>query len=743
MLGTFAIYLSLFGGILSVLSYIRAAQGEKKQLRTGRIGLFVSITGIFLASALLMVDILQYNFANAYVWGHSSRDLSTFLLVSTFWAGQEGSFLFWILCSALIAPFLLFYTQKRKLEAHVLAIYIAVQTFLVILLIAKSPFKSIYDQFPGQLAPGQIPDDGKGLNPLLQNFWMVIHPPILFIGFAAAAIPFSFSIAALWRKEFQSWLSSAFPWVLFSGLALGAGLMLGAYWAYGVLGWGGYWGWDPVENSSLIPWIISMALLHTMLVQSRTGNLVRSNFIFAILSYVLVIYSTFLTRSGILGDSSVHSFTDPGTIVYSLLILFLLAAAVVGFGFLFVRRKELKAIARPMHWMTREFALAIGSFVLLASAIIVFFGTSLPIFSATVVDPIFYNKMHVPIAILMSLLIGYSLLVRWEQEDGLFLKKKSWKSLLGALVSTIIIAVFSTWDFLYLLFVFAALFAFFVNIEIMVLTIRGDYRLMGGKIAHIGLAVFLIGAIVSGLFDQKKTVLLEQGTPQDVFGYSMTYTNKYIVEGNKTAFSVSVQKEGELAVLTPVMFDTENQGMMRNPDILSLLTHDVYVEPLGLEQNKMDSDGNVLLHKGESATVGNATVTFTDFDMTSHDPAKSDGGMKVGVVLEITSMYDKERIVPYVMMGGGTPQYFGAESKILGTTVLLNTMSIGGMGDGRSAIQISLAQKDSIPSGVNAKEILAVEASVKPFISLVWVGTLLVFTGFIISIQRRKKADTV
>lgn len=743
MLGTFAIYLALFGGLLSVLSYIRAAQGDRKHIRTGRIGLYVSIAGIFLASTLLMIDILQHNFANAYVWSYSSRDLSTFLLVSTFWAGQEGSFLFWILCSALIAPFLLMYTRPRKLESHVLAIYIAVQTFLVVLLIAKSPFKTIYEQFPGQLAPGQLPNDGKGLNPLLQNFWMVIHPPVLFIGFAAAAIPFSFAIAALWRKEFQSWLSSAFPWVLFSGLSLGAGLMLGAYWAYGVLGWGGYWGWDPVENSSLIPWIISMALLHTMLVQTRTGNLVRTNFIFAILSYVLVIYSTFLTRSGILGESSVHSFTDPGTIVYSLLVLFLLTALVAGGVFLFVRRKELKAIARPMHWMTREFALAIGSFVLLASAIIVFFGTSLPIVSSTTVDPSFYNKMHIPIAILMSLLIGYSLLVRWEQEDGLFLKEKSWKSLLGALIATIVIAFFSTWNVMYLLFIFGALFAIFVNLELVYMTIRGDYRLMGGKFAHIGLAIFLIGAMISGLFDQKKTVMLEQGTPQEVFGYTLTYTGHSVVEGHKTAFAVSVLKDGRTDMLAPIMFNTENQGVMRNPDILSFFTHDVYLEPMGVEENKMDSDGNVLLHKGESATLGDATVKFVEFDMKSHDPAQSSGGMKVGVVLEVTRMYDKEKVVPYVVMGTATPEYFGADSKILGTTIMLNSMSIGGMGDGRSAIQISLAKKEGAHQSGQKKEVLVVEASIKPFIVLVWAGTLLVFIGFIISIQRRRKADTI
>lgn len=742
MLGTFAIYLSLFGGILAVITYIRITRGEKQLFQQARIGVMVSALGIFLASALLMTDILTHNFANAYVYSYSSRDLSQFLLISTFWAGQEGSFLFWTLCSALLSILLLQYTKKRKLEAHVMPVFVAVQTFLVMLMISKSPFTSIYDHFPGQLSPGQLPQDGRGLNPLLQNFWMVIHPPVLFIGFAATAIPFSFAIAALWRKEFQSWLSSAFPWVLFSGLALGAGLMLGAYWAYGVLGWGGYWGWDPVENSSLIPWIVLMALLHTMLAQSRTGNLVRTNFIFAILSYVLVIYSTFLTRSGVLGDSSVHSFTDPGSLVYGLLLLYLGSTVLLGFGFLFVRRKELKAIAKPMHWMTREFALAIGSFVLMGSAAIVFFGTSLPIVSTTAVDPSFYNRMHLPIAILLSLLIGYSLLVRWEQEDGLFLKEKSWKSLLAAFASTVVIAFFSIWDVSYLLFIFAALFAFFINLELAYMTIRGDYRMMGGKIAHMGLAVFLLGVIASGLFDQKKTVMLELGTPQEVLGYTMTYNGKNPVEGHKTAFTVTVRKDGSEKALHPVMFDTENQGLMRNPDIESFLTHDVYITPLGIEENKTDSEGNITLHKEESATIGSANVKFSAFDMSSHDPSKSTGGMKVGVVLEVTSGYEKEKVVPYVIMGTNAPEYFGAESKLLGTTILLKAMSIGGMGDGRSAIQIALAPKGNEAAHRGAQETLSVEASVKPFISLVWVGTVMVFAGFIISIQRRKRADT-
>jgi cytochrome c-type biogenesis protein CcmF len=613
MLGSIATYLSLFGALVSIVNYISVSKGEKKKLSIARIGLFVSAFGIFGASALLMADILQHNFSNAYVWSYSSTDLSTALLFSTFWAGQEGSFLFWTLCSAILSLFLLSYTKQRKLEEYVMPIFIGIQMFLVVLLIAKSPFKSIYEQFPGELKAGEMPHEGRGLNPLLQNFWMVIHPPVLFIGFAATAIPFSFAIAALWRKEFHSWLSSAFPWVLFAGFSLGAGLMLGAYWAYGVLGWGGYWGWDPVENSSLIPWIISMALLHTMLAQVRTGNLVRTNFIFAILSFVLVIYSTFLTRSGILGDSSVHSFTDPGTIVYGLLIVFLAGSIVLGFGFFAARYKEMKAIAKPMHWLTREFALSLGSFVLMGSAAIVFFGTSMPLISSSQVDPSFYNKMHLPIGIVMSLLIGYSLLVRWEQEDGLFLKEKSWKSIAGALIGTIVIGFFSMWEVLYLLFVFGALFALFVNLELTVMTIRGDIRMLGGKITHMGLAVFLIGVIVSGFFDRKETVMLDLGTAKEALGYTVTYTGKNIVEGNKTAFSVMVQKQGVSEVLVPTMFETESSGMMRNPDIASFLTHDFYITPNGLEENAMDEHGHVTLIKERSVSVGPATMTFFRF----------------------------------------------------------------------------------------------------------------------------------
>ncbi|MBW7887694.1 MAG: cytochrome c biogenesis protein CcsA [Bacteroidetes bacterium] len=740
MIGKFALYLSLVAGILAVFGYVQAALGKREKIKIGRAGFLFSALGIFTASILLMTKILLHDFSIAYVWSYSSRDLPLHLLLSTFYAGQEGSFLFWALCSAVISLFLFSYTRKRNIEEHILAIFLAVQTFLVLLLIAKSPFKTIYEQFPGELTAGQVPFDGRGLNPLLQNVWMIAHPPVLFIGFAVMAVPFSFAVAALWRRDYSHWISAAFPWVLFSGLALSAGLMIGAYWAYGVLGWGGYWGWDPVENSSLIPWLIAAALIHSMLVQLRTGKLVRTNFIFAILSFVLVIYSTFLTRSGVLGDSSVHSFTDPGAIVYGMLVLFLFGAIALGFGFLFVRRSELKALAGPMQWLTREFALTLGSLVLLASAIIVFFGTSLPMFSTTQVEPSFYNRMNFPVAIFMMLLIGYSFYVRWEEEDTTLLKVKIWKPLSTAFAGSLAIAFFSSFNPMFILYNFAAIFVLYANIEIIYLTSRGDIRTMGGKITHIGVAVFLIGVIISGNYDQEKPAVLELNKPQSMFGYTVTYTGKEILEGNKHQFTVNVTKEGTTKILHPVMFETENQGTMRNPDIESFFSKDVYISPVSFEDQRMSNNGTFLLHKEETIQIGEASIKFSAFEMNSNHTEMSAEGMKVGVVLEISLKGKKETIIPYVVFGENVPKYFGVKSKLLDDTVELQAINIGGMGDGRSVIQISLP-KSRGEQKVEKEETLTIEASIKPFISLVWIGTLLILTGFTISIFRRKKLD--
>ena len=707
----------------------------------GRKALYVSGAGIIAAASLLLSNILQHDFSFAYVWNYSDRKLPLHFLISTFYAGQEGSFLFWALCSAILSFFLLHYTKTRRLEAHVLTVFLATQTFLVLLLLFKSPFTKIWDAFPGQVSPGQIPPDGKGLNPLLQNLWMVIHPPVLFIGFAVTAVPFSFAVAALWRKDFTSWLTNAFPWVLFSGLILGLGIMLGAYWAYGVLGWGGYWGWDPVENSSLIPWLVLMALVHTMVIQKRTGNFVRMNFVLAILSFLFVVYSTFLTRSGVLGDSSVHSFTDPGTAVYGLLIGFLAVFAFLGFGMMYLRRHELKIGVAALKYPSRGFVVALGSFALLALSAVVLFGTSLPIFSKTNVEPSFYDTMNLPIAAAIALLIGWSLLLRWENEDGSALFNRSLKWIVASCLVAGAMAYFGVHDIMMLLFGFAAAFALFVNVEIAYLTAKGDPRLMGGKIAHIGLALFFFGVLASGKYGEKQHLALSLNTPQSAFGYTLTYKGNRPVDGKKFAFDVEVEKEGTQFQLSPVMYETGEQGTMRSPDIKSFLTRDIYVSPVSLDrpENTAEQGGEtVSIKKGETVSLGNVKATFVRFDMGSHgmDAMASGGGMSVGSVLELSSDQGKETITPVaVYTQQSAPSFKPAVSKLLGANVQLVSMNID-MGSKQSMVTLQVIRPELRP---RPGEVLEVEASMKPFIGLVWSGTILLFIGLIISMFHRKR----
>ncbi|MDH7515202.1 MAG: cytochrome c biogenesis protein CcsA [Bacteroidota bacterium] len=268
---------------------------------------------VCIASAALLMLILDHRFEYEYIRAYSSRDLPLGLLLSTFYAGQEGSILLWALAVGLIGIGFLTSVRKQGNDAEVTTGYAAVLAFLLLLLLVKSPFA----------APDVplVPRDGRGLNPLLRNFWMQVHPPVLFLGFAAMTPPFALALGALARRRYGGWVISALPWVAGGAAMLGLGIVLGGFWAYETLGWGGWWGWDPVENSSLIPWLVSVSAVHTMLVQKRTGGLVMTNFTLVILAFLAVLYSTFLTRSGVLGEASVHAFVDPGRFTFTLLLL--------------------------------------------------------------------------------------------------------------------------------------------------------------------------------------------------------------------------------------------------------------------------------------------------------------------------------------------------------------------------------------------------------------------------------------
>lgn len=738
VLGQVVLVLAGVFSLGAAAGYGRNALGRTGSLALPRLVMALGTTLILIASAILTAQILSHDFTNGYVYGHSDRSLPLHLLLSTFYAGQEGSFLFWALCSALIAVGLSGYARKRGSEAEVMTVFLLVQSILIALTIVKTPFESIWSMYEGAPA-GQVPVDGRGLNPLLQNIWMISHPPILFVGFALMAVPFSQTIAALWRRKMDLLVEQGLGWTLLSVSVLGLGIMLGAYWAYGVLGWGGYWGWDPVENSSLVPWLTGIALVHTILAQRRTGKYLRTNFALAVISYCLIIYSTFLTRSGILGDASVHAFSDAGAGIYWLLLSFMAAILLSGFGMMALRRADLRpAEAGGSGWLTRETMLAAGAIAILLSAVVILFGTSLPIFSTIRVEPSFYDTTNLPLAVLMALLIGVSLYTQWEEHDVRYTVRRMWVALLAAVLATGVLMVLGMDDVGTSGLVLTAFFALFVNVDVGARIITGDPLFLGGKIAHVGLAVFFLGVVAAGKYSSTEHVSLPRGTPVAALGHTLTYTGFTVTPDQKYVFDVQAQSGSDVRGLAPVMFDAGNQGIMRNPDIVSDVMRDVYFSPLALEPpSEGTAQQEIMLTKETPHELDGVTVVFTGFERGDHatgDQAGKGMHMDIGAVLEITRGKERETVKPRLVYTETGPQHVHVPSTLLGGDVELKAMNISMNPLAPSEVTIGIAR-----AGAEAArpDVLVGEVSIKPFISLVWAGTVLMMVGFGLAITKR------
>ncbi|MFA7229623.1 MAG: cytochrome c biogenesis protein CcsA, partial [Melioribacteraceae bacterium] len=640
MIGNILLTLALLAGVFTVVMYYLTFRGYQNTLKMARIGFHTTAVLVIASSALLLHAILTHQYQYKYIYNYSGNDLSTGLLMSTFYAGQEGSFLLWTFFTAVIGLILLDYTSKRgDLEQRVMMIFTLSLTSLLVMIspLLKSPFNYIwmesdfielkninpaflslpalqnfifsdpqsnkqFIQFGKELYAALVSNNvalnefiiqGKGLNPLLQNFWMQIHPPILFIGFAMSAVPFAFAMAAIFKNEYRDWVKQALPWVLTGTCVLGLAIMLGGYWAYGVLGWGGYWGWDPVENSSLVPWIVGVASIHTLLVQKKAqekggvGRFVKMNLILSTLTYILVIYSTFLTRSGILGDASVHSFGEPGMMVYWFLVIFLVVFTALGIGGVIYRWKFLtQNFTFEENVLSRELALFTGAVALIASAIIILVGTSAPIIGKTV-QTSFYNELNLPIAIIIGLLNGLSILLKWKFTEKNDLWNQSKFSVIASVVFTLLIVIFGgVSDLSLILLAFSSSFALFVNGEVAYKIFRGRKSFIGPYIAHIGISIFLVGVLATGGQSKQQQTDLVKGETVSLFGHDLTFKGIEPFEnGKKYKMNIEVNDGKSVKTIAPVMFIAEfNNSLMREPDILVGFTKDFYVEPISYSE---------------------------------------------------------------------------------------------------------------------------------------------------------------
>ena len=328
-IGHLLIILSFVASIIASVAYFISAKAtdpirEASWKNLGRVAFFIDAVSVIGVFVLLFSLIYNHRYEYQYVYKNSGNDLEPKYILSSLWSASEGSFILWTLWHAILGIVLIF--TSKKWEAPVMSVLSLAQVCLATMMlgiyffgtkIGSSPFALFREQMP-DLPAFQFADyalrikDGQGLNMLLQNYWMVIHPPVLFLGFASTIVPFAFAMGGLMTKKYGDWVKPVLPWALFSACVLGVGVMMGGAWAYESLSFGGYWAWDPVENASLVPWLVLVAGIHTLIIYKNTGRSLQTSFFLIALSFILIVYSTFLTRSGILGETSVHSFADLG-----------------------------------------------------------------------------------------------------------------------------------------------------------------------------------------------------------------------------------------------------------------------------------------------------------------------------------------------------------------------------------------------------------------------------------------------
>lgn len=773
MIGTLLVRLAFTSIIVSTVAFYFARRRDRTYiLQIARYSYQLTTTLVLSFSAMLVYFILTHQFQYTYVWSYSSTTLPTSLLLSTFYAGQEGSFSLWILYTTIVGVALMQYTSKRDYEPEVMFVWSSILSALLLMLIVKNPFVMIWETFAtdliktGPLPEGlrnivwlndaktqwaQIPIEGRGLNPLLQNYWMVIHPQILFSGFTSMAVPYAFAVAGLLRRDYQSWVRVAKPWSVFGAATLGTGIILGGYWAYETLGWGGYWGWDPVENSSLIPWLICIASIHTMMSQRRSGAFVKTNFALSILCFIMVLYSTFLTRSGVLGDTSVHSFVDPGRWAYWLLLGLILVFTSAGFGLLIMRSREMPRVPVEHSIYSREFALFLGAFTICFAALFITIGTSSPIITnilkgrVSAVDTAFYVKTTLPLGIVVSLLAGFGQLLWWKATNRKSFLRELRYPAFASLLFTLGLIIFAVRDIPMIIWAFASAFALFVNLFVGYKVFRGNPKYAGGAIAHIGVALLFLGFLSSARYDEKATVSLEPGREMTVLGdYHLTYVGNRQIGPEKWGFDIKVEHGSDVFSVTPVLrVNNQDNSTMRHPDIVNMYTKDFYVTPLSVEEaEEGGKKESISFLKGESREVAGLSVRFVDFDFSDMEKGRmlEGGGFTIGAILEVTQNGKSETIKPLMKNNGGEVEYTSAKSSF--SELEFSIIKLQPNREEKSKSRVEIAVHDPSDHSIAKPERLVIEASIKPYINLVWMGTITLVVGFIITIIRRVQEAT-
>jgi cytochrome c-type biogenesis protein CcmF len=824
-LGHFLIIASFVSALVATYGYVKSVYAvelaEKASWATYARTVFIAHS-VFVVGIVVTLFYIIHNhyFEYHYAYSHTSSILPVYYQVSSFWEGQEGSFLLWIFWNVILGLVLI--KTNKNWEAPIMAVFALVQGFLVSMIlgsvflldvkIGSSPFLLLRDVIDAPIFktdPNFIPADGTGLNPLLQNYWMVIHPPTLFLGFATTLVPFAYCIAGLWLGKFREWVRPALPWALFSGVVLGVGILMGGYWAYETLNFGGYWNWDPVENAVYVPWIVLIGAIHTMIAFKKSDNALKAAIILVISTFILIIYATFLTRSGILGDSSVHSFTDLG--LSGQLLIYLLVF--IGISVYLTARAWKKLPSEPEETSTysREFWIFMGATVLCLMGFQVLIPTSMPVYNALLemvgiesnlappVDAIgFYTQFQLWFSILIALLSGTGQFFWWKKMDKNALKNELMvPAIISLVLSAFVFIVAKITHLPYMLLLTAGIYSIVANSKILLRVAKSNYKLSGGAIAHIGIALMLIGILFSSGYSKiisinntglvwhedlpddvnQKNLLLFLNEPRKMKDYSLNYKGIRKMVANVPEYvDINLLENTFDPTKAVAKKDIVISGIsyFEAGDTVSLKNHETSYFEINYERTNGKSFTlypTVQVNKQMEMTVYSPDISRTaGMDLYTHirtfpDPEEDtewseteEKNIKIGETfivndfiaeLKEVKKIDKIRGVTLekedVAVKAVIEVQGSGENYTVEPIYIIKDRMAGRIPDiaNEVGVKISLLNIDpktgSFTFGVNTtqKDWVILEAVEKPLINVLWIGTLIMVLGFIMAIHRR------
>jgi cytochrome c-type biogenesis protein CcmF len=736
--GAVALWCALAFAVASLWGYAQLLGGDETARPFARRAYLFYALAIVAASGVLLLALGRRDFRIEYVEQYSGLDLPTHFQLAAFWAGQKGSFLIWLLWGTLLGlP--LARAAGRRAEPAVMGVYTLTLLGLLLILV---PF-----QWNPFVMLTETPVDGEGLNPLLQDPWMVIHPPIMFVGYALSAVPFAFAMAALWRRDYDGWAARAFPWALAGFLVLGLAIMLGGFWAYKTLGWGGYWGWDPVENASLIPWILGVALIHGLHMERVKKRYRRANVVLAALVYLAVLYGTFLTRSGVLADFSVHSFVDLG--IAGALLLLMGVFLVIPLWLIATRWDQIPTRENADPLLSRGAFMVMGTIALVLSALLITAGTSAPLLTKFMetpgqVGPGFYNRVNLPLALLVCLLLAAVPFLTWRAEEPRALLRRLVPGAAAAAVVAGVAAILAVRTPVHVLFVFLAALALATNVQKTVARARaGGLGAAGGYLAHVGVGVILLGFIASSAYDQSRKVTLTLNEPETVEDMTLTFTGMLPASGGERERMVVrvVRADGSAYDAYPKMFlNQRTRQLMVNPHVKTFPLLDLYISPIEFDPGRRAGEPERFeMAKGEARRIDGAELRFEGFDLNARGSAiaqlESGGPITVGAVLTVDRDGAAERVTPLYTFGG--QGFVDAPPLALPGGGMVR---VAGINATAGAVQLDVA---GLAASAEVPPRLALDVTKKPLILLVWIGLGIILSGGLLAMAQRARQARV